>query len=179
MTEIPLSWCIPLDKKILLKEWILFGILGALTFSMKVVMAGLPNIEPVTLTLLVYGAVFGLKALYPAYVYVAMEILYFGLGTWNINYLYIWAIPVMIAIVFRKMDQSLLWAMVSGTFGLLFGALCAPVDVVIGGFAYAVAKWISGIPFDIAHGIGNFCMALVLFKPLRSLLEKLYTRMIR
>lgn len=166
-----------MDKKILLKEWILFGILGALTFSMKVVMAGLPNIEPVTLTLMVYGAVFGLKALFPAYVYVAMEILYFGLGLWNVNYLYIWIIPVVLAIVFRKVKQSLLWAMISGTFGLLFGALCAPVDVVIGGFGYAVTKWISGIPFDIAHGVGNFFLALVLFAPLRNLLEKLYTRM--
>lgn len=160
-----------------IRELILFGILGALTFAMKVVMAGLPNIEPVTLTLMVYGAVFGLKALYPAYVYVVMEILYFGLGIWNFNYLYIWIIPVVLAIVFRKVDQSLLWAMVSGTFGLLFGVLCAPVDVVIGGFGYAVTKWISGIPFDIAHGIGNFCIALVLFKPLRSLMEKLYARM--
>ena len=48
-----------------MKEVILFGILGAMTFAMKVCMAALPNIEPVSLTLLVYAAVFGLKARYP------------------------------------------------------------------------------------------------------------------
>ena len=166
-----------MDKKLTLKEMILFGILGALTFAMKVVMAGLPNIEPVSLTIMVYAAVFGLKALYPTYVYVVMEILYFGLGTWNICYLYIWAIPVAVAIGLRTMEQPLGWAVASGAFGLLFGALCAVVDVFIGGFGYAVSKWISGIPFDLAHCAGNFVIALVLFQPLRKLLEKLYQRM--
>lgn len=158
---------------------ILFGILGALTFAMKVAMAGLPNIEPVSLSILIYGAVFGLKALYPAYVYVVMEILYFGLGTWNFCYLYIWAILAVAAWLLRSMQGSLGWAMLSGAFGLLFGALCGIVDIFIGGFAYAAAKWASGIPFDIAHGAGNFFIALVLFKPLRQLVERLYVRMTR
>ena len=166
-----------MDKKLKLNELILFAILGGLTFAMKVVMAGLPNIEPVTLSLLIYGAVFGWKALYPAYVYVAMEILTFGLGTWNICYLYIWAIPVAAAIALKNMRSSLGWAVVSGAFGLLFGALCGIVDVFIGGFAYAAAKWVSGIPFDLAHCAGNFCIALVLHKPLHQLLGKLYGRM--
>ena len=166
-----------MDKKLSLREMILFGILGALTFAMKVAMAGLPNIEPVSLTIMVYATVFGLKALYPTYVYVVMEILYFGLGTWNICYLYIWAILAVAAVMLRKMQGSLGWAVLSGAYGLLFGALCGIVDIFIGGFSYAVTKWASGIPFDIAHCAGNFFIALVLFKPLRQLLEKLYARM--
>ena len=180
MTATALSWCIPLAKqKLNLREWILFGILGALTFSMKVAMAGLPNIEPVTLSILLFGAVFGLKALYPTYVYVVMEILYFGLGTWNVNYLYIWLIPALAAWQLRRMKHPLAWAMLSGTFGLLFGALCAPVDVFIGGFAFAVTKWASGIPFDILHCAGNFCLSLFLFLPLRKLLDKLFRQIQR
>ena len=158
---------------------VLFGILGAMTFALKICMAGLPNIEPVSLTIMVYGVVFGLKALYPTYVYVVMEILYFGLGTWNINYLYIWAILAVAAWLLRESRQPLAWALLSGVFGLAFGALCAPVDVVIGGFGYAVTKWASGIPFDIAHCAGNFFIALILFKPLRDLLDRLYQRMRR
>ncbi len=160
-----------------LQELILFGILGALTFAMKVAMAGLPNIEPVSLTVLVYAAVFGWKALYPTYVYVVLEILYFGLGTWNICYFYIWAILAVAGICFRKMDHPLGWAVLSGAYGLLFGALCGIVDIFIGGWGYAVAKWISGIPFDLMHCAGNFGIALVLFRPLRNLVEKLYKRM--
>ena len=160
-----------------LGEVVLFGILGALTFALKFAMAALPNIEPVSLLMMIFGAVFGLKALYPCYVYVAMEILTFGIGTWNVNYLYIWALIVLAAWLMRKMEQPLAWALLSGVFGLFFGAFCAPVDVVIGGWSYALSKWISGIPFDALHCGGNFVMALIMYKPLRKLLEKLYANM--
>ena len=157
---------------------ILFGMLGAMTFALKVAMAGLPNIEPVSLTLLIYAVVFGWKALYPTAIYVVMEILYFGLGTWNICYLYVWPILVVAGICMKKMQSSLGWALLSGTFGLTFGALCGIVDIFIGGFGYALAKWVSGIPFDISHCVGNFLLALILFTPLRNLVEKLYRKMI-
>ena len=158
-------------------EMVLFGVLGALTFALKVCMAMLPNIEPVSLMVMLFAVVFGWKGLYPTYVYVVMEILYFGLGTWNINYLYIWAILAVAAFFLRKMESVFGWALLSAVFGMLFGALCAPVDVVIGGFGYAETKWISGIPFDVAHCAGNFVIALVMFQPLRKLLESLYGRM--
>ena len=166
-------------KALPLGEVVLFGILGALTFALKFAMAALPNIEPVSLLMMVFGVVFGLKALYPCYVYVAMEILTFGIGTWNINYLYIWAIIVVAAWLMRKTEQPLAWAILSGVFGLFFGAFCAPVDVVIGGWSFALSKWISGIPFDMLHGAGNFVLALIMYKPLRKLLEKLYANVNR
>ena len=160
-----------------LREVVLFGVLGALTFALQVVMGPLPNIEPVSLLVLLFAAVFGWKCLYPVYVFVVMEILFYGLGLWNINYLYIWAVPALAGVALRKMDGSLGWAMVSGVFGLAFGALCGIVDLFIGGWAYALAKWASGIPFDVLHCAGNFGIALILFKPLRRVLEKLHSRM--
>ena len=165
------------SSKLSIREMILFGMLGALTFALKVAMAGLPNIEPVSLTLLVYAVVFGWKALYPTGIYVVMEILYFGLGTWNICYFYVWPLLVALGICMRKMQSALGWALLSGAYGLAFGALCGIVDIFIGGLGYAVTKWVSGIPFDIAHCAGNFCIALILFVPLRKLVEKLYARM--
>lgn len=156
---------------------VLFGVLGALTFAAKYAMSFLPNIEPVSLCVMLFAVVFGKKWVYPVYLYVAMEILFYGISLWNINYFYIWAVLAVAAYFLRKMRHPLGWAMLSGVFGLLFGALCGIVDVFIGGFSYAVTKWISGIPFDILHCAGNFVIALVLFVPLRNLLKKLYRRM--
>lgn len=147
-----------------------------MTFGAKVVMAALPNIEPVSLLVIAYAVVFGRKSLYPIYVYVLMEILLYGLGTWNIMYLYVWPVLALCAWLLRRQESPLIWAVLSGSFGLAFGLLCAPVDVCIGGFAYAAAKWASGIPFDLAHCAGNFVIALLLFQPLRRLLQKLYSR---
>ena len=157
----------------------LFGMLGALTFAAKYVMSFLPNIEPVSLMVMLFAAVFGKKWVYPVSLYVAMEILFYGISLWNINYLYIWAVLAVVAYFLRDMRQPLGWALLSGVFGLAFGALCGIVDVFIGGTSYAMAKWISGIPFDIAHCAGNFVIALILFKPLRKLLETQYARMRR
>ena len=158
---------------------VLFAILGALTFAAKYVMSFLPNIEPVSLMVMLFAVVFGWKWVYPVYLYVVMEILFYGISLWNINYLYIWAVLAVAAICLRKMQSPLAWAMLSGVFGLMFGALCGIVDIFIGGFPYAVTKWISGIPFDIMHCAGNFVIALLLFKPMRQLMEKLYGKMKR
>ncbi len=160
-----------------LKELMLFALLGTLTFGAKVAMMGLPNIEPVSLTVMLYGAVFGRKALYPVYIYVALEFILYGLNLWSVNYLYVWAILALIGWLLRKMDSAWGWALVSGAFGLFFGLLCAPVYLVTGGWAFAVSWWISGIPFDLIHCAGNFVIALLLFKPLRKAVEAMYGKL--
>ena len=165
-----------MDKKkgLALGETVLFGMLGALTFALQVVMAPLPNIEPVSLLTMLFAVTFGWKSLYCVYTFVAMEILFHGIGLWNINYLYVWTILAAASVALRKMDAALGWALVSAVFGLCFGALCGIVDVVIGGFGYAAAKWISGIPFDLLHCGGNFAIALILWKPLLGVMTRLY-----
>ena len=166
-------------KPLTVREICLFGILGALTFAAKYVMSWMPNIEPVSLMVMLFAVTFGIKALFPVYLYVLLEILFYGLGTWNFCYLYVWAVLAVLALAMQKMAHPLGWAILSGIFGLFFGALCGIVDIFIGGFGYALSKWVSGIPFDLAHCAGNFVIALLLFAPMRTLLEKLYKRMAR
>lgn len=164
-------------KPLSLRQIVLFGLLGAMTFAAKMVMSGLPNIEPVSLFILVFAAVFGWKCLYPTYLYVTMEFLYFGIGFWNINYLYVWLVPAVLGVLLRKLHNPIWWALASGIFGLAFGLLCAPVYAFVGGgIRYAWKWWLAGFSFDITHGIGNFVMALLLFFPLRELLQKLYSK---
>lgn len=153
--------------------------MGAMTFGVKFAMMGLPNIEPVSLMVMLFAVVFGRRALYPIYVYVAMEILIYGVNLWNINYLYIWLILAGVSWLLRDMQAPLGWAIVSGAFGLLFGVMCMPVYLVTGGPAYAVSWWISGIPYDLLHCAGNFVIALLLFVPLRKVLTRQYARLRR
>ncbi len=165
--------------RLTLAEAALFGILGGLTFALKLAMAGLANIEPVSLMVMLFAVTFGRKALCPIFVYVLLEVLVFGAGTWNICYLYIWLVLAAGAWLMRRETHPLAWALLSGGFGLLFGLLCAPVDAFIGGWGYAMARWVNGIPFDLLHCAGNFVIALALFSPLRRLMERLYQAMRR
>lgn len=150
--------------------------LGALMFGAKTAMAALPNIEPVSLLILIDTAVFGRKALYAIYVYVLLELLMWGVGLWNINYLYVWLVLFLLCRAFRRMESPWGWAILSGAFGLSFGLLCTPVYCISGGWAFGLSWWISGIPFDVAHCAGNFCLALVLYRPLSKLLRGLKSR---
>jgi hypothetical protein len=88
-----------------LGEVALFGMLGALTFGAKVAMSYLPNIEPVSLFVMLFAVVFGMKCLYPIYLYVLLEILVYGISTWNLNYLYVWAILAVSAYLMRRLKH--------------------------------------------------------------------------
>lgn len=158
------------------RELVLFGILGSMTFGAKVAMMGLPNIEPVSLMIMLFAVSFGKKAVYPIYTYVLLEFVLYGINIWSVNYLYIWLILAGAAWSLRDIRSPLGWAVLSGAFGLLFGALCAPVYLFSGGALFALNWWLSGIPFDLLHCAGNFALALVLFVPLRKLLERLQKR---
>ncbi len=166
-------WCTLVDKRRVATQVALFGILGGLTFAAKVAMMFLPNIEPVSLLIMVYAATMGKKCLFPIYIYVILELLLFGVGIWSIGYLYVWPILALLAWLLRNMDTPLGWAILAGGFGLLFGALFIPVCLLFGGPAFAISWWISGIPFDLIHGVANFALALVLFVPLRRLMTRL------
>ena len=152
---------------------VLLSQLGVVMFVLKMAMASLPNIEPVSLLVMVYAVTLGPWAFAPIYIYVFLEWAIWGLNTWSICYLYVWAILWLVSWLLRRMESKLGWAVVCAAFGLLFGILCAPIYIPIGGVAYALSWWVSGIPFDALHCAGNFVMALVLFMPLRNLLEKL------
>ena len=172
-----INWSMKSSKTLItVRDIALFGVLGGLTFAAKLVMSGLPNIEPVSLMVMLFAVTFGKKCIYPIFVYVAMEILVYGINLWNIYYLYVWLILALAAYCMRKQQERLPWAILSAVFGLMFGALCGITDIFIFGFGAAVGKWISGIMFDVIHCVANFVIALLLFNPLRNLMHKLYVR---
>ncbi len=159
-----------------IKDIALIGIMSAILVAVQVALGFLPNIELVSLLIIVYTLVFGRKALYIIYVFVAIEGMIYGVGLWWINYLYIWTILFVIVMLLRKQHYTYIWAIVSGFYGLLFGALCAIPNIFISGFGSAVSYWIAGIPYDILHAAGNFVVCLLLFRPLYYVLDGIYKK---
>lgn len=54
----------------------------------------------------------------------------------------------------------------------MFGGLCSLVYLGFGGIKTAFAWWIAGIPYDILHGISNFVLMLILYRPIRKVLDR-------
>ena len=101
----------------------------------------IPNVHPVTLLLLLATAVYGAKALYPAFGFALLEIALYGAGLWNLMYLYVWPIVVLAALPFRRIESRAFWAAIAGLHGLCFGALCAIPYFFIGGWQMAFSWW--------------------------------------
>ncbi len=158
--------------RVRLREIILLTLLGVLMYVSQVVMAGLPNIEIVSLLIIIITRKFGLYAFISVYVFVGCEILTYGIGIWNINYLYVWALLCILVYLIRRIDSLVLYMLISAIFGLLFGTLCSVPYFLTGGVAMGVANIISGIGFDLLHCGGNFILTLLLYKPLSQVLEK-------
>lgn len=151
------------------------GALSAILVVGQLCMSFLPNIEPVTTLIILYTLTYKKQAFPIIYTFVLLEGVIFGFGIWWVSYLYIWSILTFVVLALGKMDSAVLWAVVSGFFGLMFGALCAVPYLISGGLYAAFAFWSNGILFDILHCAGNFVLTLVLYRPLLRLLKRLHS----
>lgn len=151
------------------------GLLAALLFVSQVSLAWIANVELVSLLLILYALVFRKHVWFILYVFVVLEGLFYGFGPWWFSYLYVWALLILAGFLFwkNKTPRPFGIALLSGTFGMLFGLFCAIPYLFAGGPGAALAWWTAGIPFDIVHGAGNFFLALILFQPLYRLLTAL------
>ena len=154
------------------KDVVLLGLLTALVFVAQVALAFVPNVELVSLLFILYTILLGKRVFLIIYAFVMLEGLFYGFGLWWLNYTYTWSTLALIALCFRKQTSVWFWSIFSGFYGLAYGALCSIIYLFIGGIPSAFAYWISGIPFDITHCIGNFIVCLILYKPLRSIMEQ-------
>lgn len=75
--------------------------------------------------------------------------------------------------LFRKMESRLGWGLLCGFYGLIFGTLTAIPVLILSGPAATLAYIISGIPFDLVHGVSNFLLAFLLLPTLRRILARL------
>ena len=157
---------------------ILFAMLGAIMFCSKIIMEALPNIHLLGMLTVTYTVVFRKKALIPIYVYVMLNGLYAGFHTWWVPYLYIWTVlwgaTMLLPKRMPRKIKCVAFPAVCCLHGLLFGTLYAPAQALMFGMSLeATVAWIiSGLPWDLIHGIGNL-FAGFLILPLSEMLKKL------
>ncbi len=146
----------------------LIGLLSASITSGKLILSFIPNVEVVSLLFIVYTVTFGLKpSILVSIIFTTTEILIYGFSTWFLVYYFIWPLLIILTHFIKgTIRNEYGYATVAGLFGLFFGAFFAIIESFFYGYAYGIAYWISGIPFDIVHGVSNFIIVLILFNPL-------------
>ncbi len=164
--------------KLKVRELVVFGMLGALMYASKVIMDMAPNIHLIGVFIVAFTVVYRKKALYPIYVFVLLAGLFGGFATWWIPYLYIWTILWgMVMLLPKKMPlwaKTIVYMLVNACHGFLYGILYAPAQAILFGLSLkGMLAWIAaGFPFDLIHGVSNFCSG-ILIVPIIKLLLKL------
>ncbi len=155
--------------KLKLKELVLFAMLGSLMFATKKAMELLPQIHLIAVFTVAITVVYRQKALYPLYIYIFLDGLFFGFNPAWMPYLYIWCVLWGAAMLLpRRIPerwQAPVYIAVCAAHGFLFGLLYAPAQALLFhmDFKQTVAWWAVGfITADLVHGISNLCLGLLI-----------------
>lgn len=158
--------------KLTAKDITLIGLMVAIIEVCKVIMKDLPNIELTTFWVMMFTLYFGKKIIYVIPTFILIEGAMFGFGMWWIMYLYLWPLLALVTWSFRKNHSVWFWSVISGLFGLFFGFFGAFPYLVTSGPYAAFTWWIQGIPWDITHAVANFGLMLVLYGPIRRIMNR-------
>lgn len=162
-------------NKVNTMELVSMALLSAILLIGQVSMSYLPNIEIVSLLVYIYTQIYRKKAFFIIYVFVFLEGCIYGFGLWWFGYLYIWSILALAVLLSKKQQTSVVTtSIILGAYGLSFGFLYSIPYFFAGGWAAGFSYWISGIPFDLLHCGGNIALSLVCYKPLFTLIGRLY-----
>ena len=164
-----------MNKKPLLtvRDVATLGIMTAVLEAAKLALDFLPNVELVTLLLMVYTIFYGGKTLIVALAFTLIECFTKGIHVWVIMYLYMWPLLILIVYLTNKRGAGhLFYCILAAFFGLFFGLFCSIPYLFIGGISMAFTWWIAGIPYDLVHCISNFILCLILFRPLCAVMRR-------
>lgn len=156
----------------------IFPMLAVIMLCSKLLMEFLPNIHIVGMLVMLYTVVFRWRALIPIYIFVFLSGLYAGFDVWWLPYIYIWtllwAITMLLPRNMPRIAAIVVYPIVCGIHGFLYGVLYAPAQALMFGldFQMTCAWVVAGLPFDLMHGIGNIIFGCFIY-PLSVLLKKL------
>lgn len=155
------------------------ALIAALLTVGKMAFAAVPNVEVVTVLIIVYGATLGLPyALTATFVFCTVEMAIWPPHTWVLLYYIYWPmLAVVSSLVLRKSNllRTAVFAVIIAVVGsFLFGLLSACIDTLfcVGNLtpadlrAYWIAYYLRGVYFDVVHMISNGIIVGVLFVPL-------------
>ncbi|MBC5995364.1 hypothetical protein EAI30_07160 [Romboutsia ilealis] len=148
------------------KDIVLIGLLAALLKSSQAILSFLPNIEIVSLLILIFSIRLGAKkTIYITVVFSTLNIMLWGFSPATIGYFFVWSgYSVVCSICGKFLNKDIKVAIFLGLFGIIFGALFALIYLPMG-YAYVLTYWINGLTFDIIHTVSNFIIGLWAFTP--------------
>ena len=164
-----------------LREVILITILASMTASLRIIFSSIPNLQPVTILLLIFGAHLGARRGSAIAILVALlSNIQLGTGTWTVFQATGWILVANFGHYLRLWlfdEQSKLNIGKLASIGFILGFIfdwwvSLSALQSLNGVEEFIAYILRGIPFDLIHGFGNVVFALWLARPTINLLNK-------
>ena len=164
------------------KELVLIATLAAAAAAGRVLFAAIPNVQPVTVIVVVVGVALGPRAGATTGALAALiSNFYLGQGAYTPWQMLAWGLCGLIGgLAAPLLRRRVPLALTCFALGFAFDAL---MDVWEWLSFYPhtwqafAALWVRGISFDMAHATGNFLLALAIGPELRRLLERYARRL--
>lgn len=164
--------------KLKTKEIAIFGMLGALMYTSKIIMEAFPNVHLLGVFTIAFSAVYRKKALYPIYIFVLLLGLFSGFGVWWVPHLYLWTILwAWVMLLPKNISEkylTIVYMSICALHGFLYGTLYAPFQAIAFGLNLeGTIAWIAaGLPWDAVHGVSNFFAGILIY-PIIKLLKNI------
>lgn len=169
------------NGKTRVRELVLIALLTAILSAGKMALSFIPNVEIVTVCIMAFTFVFGVKIGMPStLIFCAIEGAIYGLAPWLISYFIYWPLLSMVVALMKKIimkNKIIIPVLIALFMTALFGVLTTFVDTIFysGGqvfWKFYAAMYVRGTYFFLVHIISNVIVVAVLFIPLTKLLEK-------
>ena len=164
----------------------LVGICAASIECGKLALMALPNIEVVSILVALFSYSFGFSGLLATFIFVLIEPLLFGFGSWFISYLIYWPLLSLVFLFLGKIKMKNRWliTVIAVTMTFLFGVISSLVDIGLFSGLYEdfftrfFIYYVRGIPFYVLQIATNAVIFPMLFTFLAKRLKKIGERLL-
>ena len=154
-----------------------FGIISALAIG-RIILGPIPNVQPVTIGLLLVGANYGVrKGIGIAILVTILSNIFLGSGMWTLFQAGAWSIVAvggyMAANQFIKDEKLMIGRlMIAGFIAAFVFDYIVSLSVLIAdpSLGVLIAYLITGLPFDLLHAAGNIVIAISLGPSMHNML---------
>ncbi|EFR31848.1 ECF transporter S component [Eremococcus coleocola] len=163
------------DRKYL-RRLIWDALMAALCFILRLLLAPLPNVQPVTVLLIFVCWYLSAKdSILIASLTIVISNLFLGFGPWTLAQITAYCILILISKLFApflKREGYLIQAFYMIAIGFLYGLIISLIQAPFYGIQHFWVYYFNGVLFDAYHGIGNLIFFLLLQPIIPPLIQK-------
>ena len=156
------------------RKFVILGFLAIIGIAGRILMSPIPNVQPVTVIVLLAGIRMGAKeSISLASIIALSSNLILGNGIWTIYQAAAWALIGCLGALFsNRLESTMKLILMAAISGFLFDWFVSLSILHSVGFDMLIPYLIVGIPYDLLHAVGNITFMIWLSNPLTEIMSR-------